>query len=278
MNYSGFLLLWLLVVGSCNENSFAGNNDGKGNDPDPVKIQPPSYSGAAKTIHVFVALCDNQYQGIVPVPARIGNGQDPDNNLYWGTSYGIRTYFKKSREWKFLYKEKREGFVLERVVFKHVNKNYYLVADAYDGRFIKNATVDFFKSSSGQIKDTLEVDHTVIGLYGNAKLIAYIGHDGLMDFKLDEAFRRTDREQRDCIVLACYSRNYFKPHLKPTGTNPLLWTTGLMAPEAYTLHDALSGYIQNEPAEKIRVHAARAYSHYQKCSEKAARNLLVSGW
>ncbi|MBS1655648.1 MAG: hypothetical protein JSU05_12430, partial [Bacteroidetes bacterium] len=40
-----------------------------------------------KTIHVFVALCDNKYQGIVPVPAKIGNGQDPANNLYWGCSF-----------------------------------------------------------------------------------------------------------------------------------------------------------------------------------------------
>lgn len=35
-----------------------------------------------KTIHVLVALCDNKYQGIVPVPEKIGNGQDPDQNLY----------------------------------------------------------------------------------------------------------------------------------------------------------------------------------------------------
>ncbi len=35
-----------------------------------------------ETIHVFVALCDNQNQGIVPVPASLGNGQDPKSNLY----------------------------------------------------------------------------------------------------------------------------------------------------------------------------------------------------
>ena len=60
--------------------------------------------------------------------------------------------------------------------------------------------------------------------------------------------------------------------------NPLVWTTGLMAPEAYTLHDALTGYVKGEDAEAIRTRAAKAYSKYQKCSEKAARNLLVTGW
>jgi hypothetical protein len=46
-----------------------------------------------KIIHVFVALCDNDSQGIVPVPKKIGNGNDPDNNLYWGCGYGVRTFF-----------------------------------------------------------------------------------------------------------------------------------------------------------------------------------------
>jgi hypothetical protein len=37
-----------------------------------------------RTIHVFVSLADNQNQGIVPVPARLGNGLDATHNLYWG--------------------------------------------------------------------------------------------------------------------------------------------------------------------------------------------------
>ena len=54
--------------------------------------QPPT-----RVIHIFVALCDNASQGIVPVPARIGNGDDPKNNLYWGAAFGIRTYFERVR-------------------------------------------------------------------------------------------------------------------------------------------------------------------------------------
>jgi hypothetical protein len=37
-----------------------------------------------RTVHVFVALADNQHQGIVPVAAILGNGEDPQHNLYWG--------------------------------------------------------------------------------------------------------------------------------------------------------------------------------------------------
>ena len=42
-------------------------------------------------VHVTVALCDNEHQGIVPVPRAIGNGKDPRNNLYWGADYGVKT-------------------------------------------------------------------------------------------------------------------------------------------------------------------------------------------
>lgn len=48
-----------------------------------------------RTIHVFVALCDNVNQGIIPVPTMLGNGRDPRNNLYWGAAFGVKNFFKK---------------------------------------------------------------------------------------------------------------------------------------------------------------------------------------
>ena len=58
---------------------------------------------------------------------------------------------------------------------------------------------------------------------------------------------------------------------------PLLWTTGLMAPEAYTLKSAIDGWVLNETAEQIRERAAQVYNRFQKCGIRAARNLFVSG-
>src|SRR4051794_20962865 len=59
----------------------------------------PAVRSQGKVIHVVVALCDNQFQGIVPVPARIGNGDDPANNLYWGAAFGVKTFFRKAGDW-----------------------------------------------------------------------------------------------------------------------------------------------------------------------------------
>ena len=189
-----------------------------------------------KTIHVFVALCDNKYQGIVPVPAKIGNGQDATTNLYWGAAFGIKTFFNKSSEWKLIeIKNNPAENILERILFKHKTKNIYLLADAYDGQYIKQTTIDFLLACSGKGITTIPKDGREIPFGGAADIIAYVGHDGLMDFSLSDEFEKQNDEDRKAIMLACISKKYFSSHLKNTGAEPLLWSTGLMAPEAYIL-------------------------------------------
>lgn len=231
-----------------------------------------------KTIHVFVALCDNQYQGIVKVPPKIGNGQNAATNLYWGAGYGIKTYFSKSKNWQLVKTFKANGMVLERLVFKHKTQNYYLIADAYNGKNIKDCTIQFFNSLAGNNKQKIMVDSMEIGINGNASLVAYIGHNGLMDFELPNTFKNTDKIERSCIALACISRAYFESFIRTANALPLLLTNTLMCPEAYTLHDALEAYLKKESNNEVRNKAAIAYAKYQKCSVKAAKNILVTGW
>lgn len=270
-------LLFPLLLFACNVNN-SGPPIIASNAAHEIVVNNQHFDSATKTIHVLVALCDNKYQGIVPVPAKIGNGQDPENNLYWGCAYGIRSYFKNSAHWQLLKRSAISDVKMERLVFKHRTSGYYLVADAYNGKNIKDCTIDFLKSCSGQFKDTLRVNGKTIGINGNAKLVSYIGHDGLMDFSLTENFSNVDRVTRDAIILACYSKKYFSSHLQQTKARPLVWSTHLMSPEAYSLHDALESYINKQSPENIRTSAAKAYSRYQKCSEKAAKNLLVTGY
>lgn len=243
-----------------------------------VDIASILYDTTIRTAHIFVALCDNKYQGIVPVPPKIGNGQDPDNNLYWGAMYGVKTYFKNSKDWNLVSSKKSENEILERLVFKHKIQNFYIIADAYDGKYIKKTTIDFLNSSTGQDKDTMHVAGKIIGIKGNSRLISYIGHNGLMDFNLADDFKNQDKKLRDIIILACYSQHYFSPLLKDGNVNPLVWSSHLMAPEAYILHDAISGYLSNESNHQIQKRAAAAYSKFQKCSLNAANKLLVTGW
>jgi hypothetical protein len=111
-----------------------------------------------------------------------------------------------------------------------------------------------------------------------AALSVYVGHEGLMDFAIDRRFQGDGKAHRDAIIWACASKMFFASGLKTTGARPLLWTTRLMAPEAYTLKAALDAWIAGESAEGTRERAAAAYAKYQKCGMVAAQRLLSSAW
>lgn len=236
-----------------------------------------------RTVHVFVALADNQHQGIVPVPSRLGNGLDPAHNLYWGAAAGVRTFFARSADWKLLQCDaKPKPEVLERCIFKYSTAEVYLVADAYRGDEIRQAILDFFDAAAGASPETVAVHSpspvATITVRGGSNLVAYVGHDGLMDFQLPFVPKKKGGPHRDAIILACASKQFFSEPLRASGANPLLWTTGLMAPEAYTLKSALDGWIANEIGEQIRSRAATAYDKYQKCGLQAAHRLFATGW
>lgn len=236
---------------------------------------------AGKIAYVVVALCDNVNQGIVPVPAALGNGEDPARNLYWGARFGVKTHFNASREWRAVAAVPNPApNVLERVVYKHRTRDAYLVADAYRGAEIAQATADFLGVASGNLNPTFEDAGKTYGLGrgASAHLVAYVGHDGLMDFRLPALPGRRDDVRRDAVILACVSKRYFAPALRETGANPLLWTTNLMAPEAYVLKAALDGWLAGEDGEQVRQRAAKAYNTYQHCGLRAAQNLFATGW
>lgn len=284
--FAVLILAFSLTFQNCNSQPLVVENTNSRtelstNIANPVNRQAIQNPG--RLIHIVVALCDNQYQGIVPVPPKIGNGDDPANNLYWGAAYGVRTFFQRSNEWK-LIKEflNPKQAVLERVVFKHNSKDVYIVADAYRGREIRQTTIDLLQFAAGAQDEIIDVRFNsksiVLSAGAGADLVAYVGHDGLMDFTLSEYPSKSDQRQRDVVILACASKAYFREAIRNTGANPLLWTTGLMAPEAYVLRSAIDGWLVNESGDGIRKRAAGAYNTYQRCGMKAALNLFSNGW
>lgn len=266
-----WVLLLLVLLGCA---------DGVAQTPKP---HPPAPQNPGKLVHVVVALCDNRFQGIVPVPERIGNGDDPANNLYWGAGFGVKTFFRKAADWALVLEAKNpKPGVLERCVFKHKKEPVYLIADAYRGREIRKATSDFLRFASGRDVEAIEVlsdaKKAKLSGGGGADLLAYVGHNGLMDFSLPETPKNVTDRRRDAVILACASKPYFDKTLRQTGAAPLLWTTGLMAPEAYTLKAAVDGWMRGEDGEKVRRLAAEAYHRYQKCGMSGAMRLFASGW
>jgi hypothetical protein len=99
-----------------------------------------------------------------------------------------------------------------------------------------------------------------------------------MDFRLPYVPRKKDDSRRDVIVLACASKNFFASPLWQTGATPLLWTTNLMAPEAYVLESAVDGWLGGETGEQVRARAAATYNKYQHCGLRSANSLFATGF
>lgn len=156
------------------------------------------------------------------------------------------------------------------------------MADAYRGIQIKQAITDFLEAAAGanpeRVAFQLSGGNLPVNIAGDASLVVYVGHEGFMDFQLSNLPASQNASPRPAIVLACISKSYFATPLRTAGAKPLVWTTELMAPEAYTLKSALDGWMRGETDEQIRERAAAAYGQYQKCGPKAARRLLVTGW
>jgi hypothetical protein len=209
-------------------------------------------------IRIFVALADNKTQGIIPVPEKIGNGNDPQRNLYWGCDEALPVAFRASGDWKFVGREAgSKSSIIERVAFTHRTGKWRLVADGYRGSAIRECIVDFFQTLGSEASPQ------------ELPLVGYIGHNGLMDFPLPEEATARRGPGRDAIVLCCMSERYFAAALEKVGARPILTTTQLMYPGGFILRDALAGWSRGESKAEIRQRAGAAYARNQGISVKA---------
>lgn len=231
-------------------------------------------------VHLFVPLCDNEHQGIVPVNATLGDGFNPKSNLYWGAMYGIKSYFKRNAKWKMLSSSNISDTILERVVFVWERSNasdVYVIADAYRGDKMKECLDDFYNALAISKESTIDVNGKNIKIGSNADLVGFNGHNGMMDVEI-EYKKNKNVPAKDAIVIACASHGFFTPNLQVSGGYPLLTTTNLLAPEAYVVEAVISAWAENKNGDEI-VHAAGvAYNEYQKCGLNGAKRLFKTGW
>lgn len=214
----------------------------------------------AKRVHVFVALADNEHQGIAKVPAKIGNGDDASANLYWGTTDGFKSVFARSKAWKLEKNEENPtAEILERRSYRHTAQDCVLVAEAWRGKNIHQCLEAFFANLRDRKSD----------------LTAFIGHNGLMDAPVAVSMLDASAKPTDAIILCCISGGYFKPHLEALKVRPVLTTEQLMYPGSFLLRDALEVWLRNGPRSEIRMAAAKAYASNQNISVKAAAGVFT---
>jgi len=233
--------------------------------------------------HVLVPLCDNEHQGIVPTSPSIGNGLDIKRNLYWATSKGMKRFFKELPDWKLVSSTlDPDSNILERVVFfKKFNNGaeVYLVADAYRGDRMPACLDDYFNALSSHKNETIIVDKDTIGIYGRADLVAFNGHNGLMDEETTYYKARSNAKVKDAVSISCISGDYFKQNYEATRSYPLVHTTNLLYPGAFILEGILNQWATLKDAASCKVGAGKGYyKHKPKSGPNGSQNLFEYGW
>lgn len=213
---------------------------------------------APKRVAVFVALCDNASQGIVPVPAKIGDGNKPQDNLYWGCSDGLPSCLRASKAWKRIKTEvPTDKRILERVVFTDAAGTVEVTAEAWRGSEI-GACLQAFEAAL---------------VAGDHPLCAFIGHNVLMDRTIAPPAGRAGKPV-DAIVLCCKSDPYFRTRLEALGARPVLLTTQFMYPGGFLLRDTLPLWAAGKTPAGLRAAAGASYARNQRISTKAATGVF----
>jgi hypothetical protein len=212
-----------------------------------------------KQVALYVALCDNASQGIIPVSARIGDGNNPAANLYWGCSDGFAGCFKASKLWKLQRQEKPDDpRILERLIYRDAAGDVEITAEAWQGSEIA-ACLKAFEAAL---------------VSGKHDLCAYIGHNVLMDGAIAPPAAKAS-QPCDAIVLCCRSQVYFQDRLEKLGVKPVLLTSQLMYPGSFLLRDCLPLWVKGKSTAVIRDQAAASYARNQGISKKAASGVFA---
>ncbi len=244
-------------------------------------------AGKPIVVHIVVALADNLYQGIVPTSLSLGNGQNSRTNLYWGAMYGVGSFFSRQAGWtRVRYAFTKSKKILDKIILKKIikrsgkNVTVYIIAEAWNGKYIKDAIQYYYGLLSGNHDQEIRLNKskgTKISVGGAAHMNVYIGHNGLMDFSIKDVPKlKTNSKLKSAVILACKSKSYFSPVLKKLKANSLILTTGLMAPEAYTLDASIKAWVEGKSAKQVHQAAARAYQKYQKNNLRASQRLFYT--
>lgn len=219
-------------------------------------------AGKPLVVEVQVALCDN---AIIACGSRtLGDGDDLAHNLYWATDGGLRGWFeRRGSPWRRIARSGRDGDVLETVTYEQrfapagawarrgVAAPFVVrvVANAWRGRAIDGALDRFV--------------HELTTDEGDARVVAYVGHNGWMD-RVTLVWPKGGTRAKGFLAIACLTRDYLARALSSPAHVPLLLTRDLLFAGSHALDGAITAFARGGRAADIRLGAARAYAGGEK--------------
>lgn len=260
-------------------------------------IEADIAAGKPLTLLVVVPLCDSR------VIACGGQGAgDPgslDRNLYWGRAFGVRRYFDETaKQFQRVSRSGAQGSLLEQLVYRRVvpgarwgvahDVEQLVVLRAIHGRHIDDAVRDFYRFATAGAEASFAeggVERRV-----TVHIAGYAGHNRLMDdgVSLQRIVESASPAATSgtsgtsatsaalpSFVFACRSAPYFSQALRDAGSNPLVMTRDLMAPEGYVIEAMARGLGDRATQPELRQRVVAAYARWQRIPEKTAGTIFA---
>lgn len=250
-----------------------------------ARIANDTRAGSAMRVRIYVALCDNDSQGIAPVKNRsICDGERPELNLYWATSGGLRKYLD-SHGWKRLQYERLDrgpvvirarwvkrfwsgGRLRERGAARVFDVE--IEALAYRGRHIRQAMKDYLADIHG-------ARHAPVA----GHLVGYIGHNYFLD--TDDSLLPVGRKRDDhaaargVFALSCFGQQVILPTIERGDAPILVLNRSLTYPGAWTIGGLLEGIARGGNARQIHRRASQHFAEGKKRPKNSMMRVFSYG-
>jgi hypothetical protein len=231
---------------------------------------------------VIVALCNNAQ--IACGGGKAGDPSSLDGNLYWGRGFGVRRFLDvMPKAWERIATRGANGHVLEEVVYRrYVESSVWdrgsdrtpveqlLVLRAVHGDEIDRAVDDFMAVAEHGGYATFREQEQTNERRVLVHVVGYAGHNRLMDGKKLAPGSENGPSATPSFVLACRSDAYFSSALRALGSEPLVMTRDLMAPEGYVIEALVRALGDRVTESMLRQRVVAAYAHWQRIPERTA--------
>jgi hypothetical protein len=238
-------------------------------------------AGKPLVVQAHVPLCDND---VIPCGnARLGDGDHPEKNLYWATTEGFLGWFgRRGGGWKQVLDGDGgaigEEHVLDLRVWRRelatpaawrragapARFTMYVVAQAWRGEEIHRAFSHYADDLYGVTAHEVTLaDGTRIAAGGDAHVVAYVGHNHLMDldaFDWAAVAKHADDRPRGAIAIACHTAVYMQDLVPGARQVPLVLTRDFLLASAAALEGAVLGFARGGDYAAIRKGAAAGYA------------------
>jgi hypothetical protein len=239
-------------------------------------------------VEVHAPLCDTS---IIPCGnARLGDGDNPETNLYWSTTPGFGRWFaRRGGGWKRVAARTGDTTGDRDVLAVHVYRrtvaapaawrkrgaparfDVVVVVRGWRGTAIDRALAAYAADLSGTATRTIELDDgTELAAGGAAQIVAYSGHNRLMDVEA-YAWPAPPKAAKGTIAVACKTAQYMADRVPGATRVPLLFTRDFLFANAAPVEAAILAFVGGGDYAAIRERAAGAYATVQK--KPAARVL-----